>query len=133
MEINPVTFELVYEMVSGHNPELKQRFAETGPGMSRADLDALCRQFLPHHFGEAILGTLYRTIRDELDHFQEDLNESRSTLSDFAGTLSTTSRALTGLKSPDIAPIRSQIDMVRSAASAHQAKAARSSRRSRRE
>lgn len=120
IDINPVTFELFYEMASGHNPELKRRFAALGRAMTRGDLDKLCQEFLPHHYGDTILEKSYRSIRDELTHFQDDLNASKSSLTDFTGALSDTTKVLTKIKSPEIVPLKAQIALVNKAAMAQQ-------------
>ncbi len=109
---SPANFELVFEIVSGNNPELRKRFLELGETVTPANLDALAEEFLPHHFGDAIYDKSSSSIRSELNVFQSLVSGSQERLTGYSTKLTSVVDRLDKIDPKDASAIRTGIDGV---------------------
>jgi diguanylate cyclase len=116
IEVTPVNFELMYEIVSGNNPELRKRFAELGQNITRSDIEILARQYLPHHFGESIFERSASSVQDELSNFKKLLSGGQDRLSSFSTTLISASDRFSKIDPRDTKSISRELEQISQAA-----------------
>ena len=109
LEATPANFELFHEMVTGNNPELRERFNKLGNTISPADIEALAREFLPHHFGDSIFDHSATVMRDDLHDLMRSLKDTQSDLSSYSQNLSSTSERLSKIDPTDPAAIKREL------------------------
>jgi diguanylate cyclase len=112
IEPTPIHFELVYEIVSGNNPELRRRFVELGKTVTPAAMETLARTFLPHHFGESVYDRSAGAIHQELGEFQALMVGSQTSLLAFRDTLSGAAERLGRLPPEAASVLREEIDQM---------------------
>jgi diguanylate cyclase len=115
LEASPVNFELIHDIVSGNNPELRRRFSELGKNITPATVEELAREFLPHHFGDSIYEHSADTLRDELSTLQQLLHQGQSKLKEYSETLKTANERFDRINPADTAAIRKELARVTSA------------------
>lgn len=109
LEATPANFELFHEMVTGNNPELRERFNKLGKDISPSDIEALAREFLPHHFGDSIFDHSATVMRDDLHDLMRSLKDTRSDLSSYSDNLSATSERIGKIDPADPAAIKREL------------------------
>ncbi len=89
LELTPANFHLVYLLLQGGRPELKQRFAALSRPVTQAALNELAREFLPFVFEtpERVAGAL--AIADVVPKAQARLEDMRQALDEFSEQLAT--------------------------------------------
>ncbi len=110
VEANPVNFELLHEIISGSNPELRERFSKLGKNISQSEIDTLAREYLPHHFGDSIFDKSATTMQGDLEGLMESLEQSRKELDDYAVKLSQSSDKFRSIDPTDADAIKSELD-----------------------
>lgn len=98
LEVTPINFELMYEIISGNNPELRTKFTALGRYPDKADVMELAQQYLPHHFGNSIYEHSAASIQSELGGLEQSLSMGQGSLQEYADAVS---RAETRLKRMD--------------------------------
>ena len=126
MEIEPipVNFELMYEIVSGANPELGKQFAALGKQVSKADIEALARKYLPHHFEESLFDKSSTAIQSELNGLQGVLVSSQLSMKDFSNSLGTASDRFSRIDPRDTQTLRNEIEQIKHATDRQQQQSA---------
>ncbi|MCO6188225.1 hypothetical protein [Rhizobium sp. L1K21] len=109
LEPNPINFELMHEILSGANPELRARFTKLGRSITQKQLDELAKEFLPHHFGDSIFDKSTTTVRDDLEDLMRSLEQSRRDLDEYATQLSTSSERFRSMDPKDEKAIRLEL------------------------
>jgi diguanylate cyclase len=109
MEATPVNFELFHEIVSGNNPELRERFAKLGKKVRPQDVEALAREYLPHHFGDSIFEHSADVMRGDLQELLGSIKESQAQLSNYSKDLGASSERMKKIDPADTASIRKEL------------------------
>lgn len=109
VEPNPINFELLHEIVSGANPELRERFSKLGKSITQKQLDELAKEFLPHHFGDSIFDKSTTTVRGDLEDLVQSLEQSRKDLDEYATRLSSSSERFRQMDPKDSNAIRIEL------------------------
>ncbi|MDH6269898.1 diguanylate cyclase [Rhizobium sp. SG_E_25_P2] len=118
LEVTPVSFELMHEVLSGDNPDLRQQFITLGKHVTAEDVERLARNFLPHHFGHSALDSSASLFSEELQGFQDALSNGQEALSAYATVLTQASEQFSRADPRDSIAIRRAIDHVSQATAA---------------
>lgn len=110
IEANPVNYELFHEILSGANPELRQRFAALGKTITPQQVEDLARQYLPHHFGASVLDHSANVIRDDVEELLHSLQQSRQDLDEYAARLSTSSTKFREIDPANASAIKAELE-----------------------
>lgn len=79
----PRNYELVYEAFSGANPELMSEFLALGSSRTQAMLDELGKKYFPHHQENSVAAQATTTLRAEVSHFRQLVEDERLSLVEF--------------------------------------------------
>ncbi|MEY9199737.1 MULTISPECIES: diguanylate cyclase domain-containing protein [Sinorhizobium] len=113
IDASPVNYELMYEIVSGNNPELREKFARLAKPISEEELDALARTYLPHHFGTSIHDQSANRLQGELTTLKESLLSGQNSLSNYTSMLGQATGKISSADPRDMNTIRSQLRAIR--------------------
>ena len=97
IEASPINYELMYEIISGNNPDLRESFARLTKPLAPEDLEALARTHLPHHFGKSLLDNSAHRIKNELATLKESLQTGQTSLSSYSNLLEQTSEEISSI------------------------------------
>jgi len=89
----PRNYELVYEVFSGVNPELKREFLALGKTKTQNALDEIGRKHLPHHHEESVLAKATESMQGQVSEFMELIAEEKSSLVDFGRAIDEASKS----------------------------------------
>lgn len=115
IDASPVNYELMCEIISGNNPELRERFARLGRDVTEEDLDVLARMYLPHHFGQSKVEESATRIQSELSTLKESLQSGHSSLSSYSTMLGQASGNFSSIDPGDTQRIQSELQAIRAA------------------
>ncbi|OAP36980.1 diguanylate cyclase [Sinorhizobium glycinis] len=113
IDASPVNYELMYEIVSGNNPELREKFARLGKPIAAEELEALARAYLPHHFGKSIHDRSADRLQSELTTLKESLLTGQNSLSNYTNMLGQATGKISSADPRDMNAIRSQLQAIR--------------------
>lgn len=122
IEASPVNYELMYEIISGNNPELREKFARLAKPIAEEDLAALARIHLPHHFGKAIHDESADRLRSELTTLKESLLTGQSSLSSYTSMLGQATGRISTVDPRDAKTIQSHLQVIQQMTEAQQSK-----------
>lgn len=112
VEATPVNFELFHELISGANPELRERFSKLGKNITPEKIDGLAREFLPHHFADSAFEQSSSIMRDDLEELLEALQNSRADLETYTKNLGDSSERISKIKPGDEVALKGEIDSI---------------------
>ncbi|TCL70339.1 diguanylate cyclase [Rhizobium sp. BK251] len=115
IDASPVNYELMYEIISGNNPELREKFARLGKNITEEDLDALARTYLPHHFGGSVFDRSTNLIQNELTTLKESLQSGQNSLTSYTNMLGQASGHISSIDPSDPKKIQSQLQAIQQA------------------
>nr|WP_018237014.1 diguanylate cyclase [Ensifer sp. BR816] len=113
IDASPVNYELMYEIVSGNNPELREKFARLGKPISEEELEALARAYLPHHFGKSIHDQSANRLQSELTTLKESLLSGQNSLSNYTTMLGQATGKISSVDPRDTNTIQSELQAIR--------------------
>lgn len=113
IDASPVNYELMYEIVSGNNPELREKFARLSQPIAEEDVEVLARVFLPHHFGNSIHDKSANRLQSELTTLRESLLSGQTSLSDYTSMLGQATGKISSVDPRDTRTIQSELQAIR--------------------
>ncbi|PDT81661.1 diguanylate cyclase [Sinorhizobium sp. BJ1] len=113
IDASPVNYELLYEIVSGNNPELREKFARLNKPISEEELETLARTYLPHHFGKSIHDQSANRLQSELTTLKESLLSGQNSLSTYTSMLGQATGKISAVDPRDMNTIRSELQAIR--------------------
>ncbi|MFC0808553.1 diguanylate cyclase domain-containing protein [Ensifer sp. P24N7] len=113
IDASPVNYELMYEIISGNNPELREKFARLSKPIADEELEALTRVYLPHHFGKSIHDESANRLQDELATLKESLLSGQVSLSTYTSMLGQATGKISSVDPRDTRAIQSQLQTIR--------------------
>ncbi|APG95563.1 diguanylate cyclase (plasmid) [Sinorhizobium americanum] len=113
IDASPVNYELMYEIVSGNNPELREKFSRLSKPICEEELDALARVYLPHHFGKSIHDQSANRLQSELTTLKESLMSGQNSLSNYTSMLGQATGKISSADPRDMNTIQSQLQAIR--------------------
>ena len=113
IDASPVNYELMCEVVSGNNPELREKFARLGKPISEDELETLARTYLPHHFGKSIHDQSANRLQSELTTLKESLLSGQNSLSTYTNMLGQATGKISQVDPRDMNTIQSQLQAIR--------------------
>ncbi|WP_331371471.1 diguanylate cyclase domain-containing protein [Sinorhizobium chiapasense] len=122
IDASPVNYELMCEIISGNNPELRERFARLGRDVTEEDLDVLARMYLPHHFGQSKVEESATRIQSELSTLKESLQSGQHSLSSYSTMLGQASGNFSSIDPGDTQRIQSELQAIRAATDVQRSK-----------
>jgi len=121
----PVNFELMLEIISGNNPELARKFSSFGKDISRADVEKLAREYLPHHFEDTAFDRSSRVVQSELGSLQEIMSESQISLKSYSTSLGSAANRFSQIDPRDTNRLQREIEQIRAATDRQQSESVR--------
>ncbi|WEX76213.1 diguanylate cyclase [Sinorhizobium numidicum] len=122
IDASPINYELMCEIISGNNPELREKFARLGKDITEEDLDVLARIYLPHHFGKSIHDESADRIQSELTTLKASLQSGQTSLSSYTSMLGQATGSFSSIDPTDMKKIQSQLQAIRQATEIQQSK-----------
>ncbi|WEX86409.1 diguanylate cyclase [Sinorhizobium garamanticum] len=119
---SPVNYELMYEIISGSNPELREKFARLTKPIAEEELDALARAYLPHHFGKSLVDESTNRIQSELSTLKESLQSGQNSLSSYSSLLGQATGKISSIDPRDTKSIQSHLQTIRQLTEVQQSK-----------
>ncbi len=110
IEASPVNYELFHEIMSGNNPELRERFSKLGKAINNEAIAELARRYLPHHFGDSIFDTSSKTMSKDLEELMASLERSHSDLDTFTQHLSKSTDKFKSIDPANANEIKAELD-----------------------
>lgn len=105
---SPTNYELIHEIISGNNPDLRDRFMHLGSTPRAADLAQLAEEFLPHHFGQSLGDRSAVALKAELEQLVGSLSQVQQEFDTYSSVLATAAQRI-DTADGDRTVIRSQI------------------------
>lgn len=118
IDASPVNYEMMHDIISGNNPELREKFARLGKNIGEAELDELARSYLPHHFGRSNLDKSATLMRGELSTFRETLKTGQTSLSNYTTLLGKATGQISSTDPSDTETLQTHIQAIRHATEA---------------
>ncbi|MGO4440809.1 diguanylate cyclase domain-containing protein [Rhizobium sp. RAF56] len=115
IEASPVHYELMCEIISGNNPELREKFARLGKNISDADMEELARSYVPHHFEKSALDRSATLIRGELTTLKQSLETGHTSLSNYTSLLGQATGRISSADPSDTEALQSELQAIRQA------------------
>ncbi|MBW9114556.1 diguanylate cyclase [Rhizobium cauense] len=122
IEASPVNYELMYEVVSGNNPELREKFARLRKPITEQEIETLARTYLPHHFGKSVHDESASRLQNELTTLKESLQSGQSSLSTFTNMLGQATGKISSIDPRDTKTIQSHLGSIRQMGEIQQSK-----------
>ncbi|WP_081162541.1 diguanylate cyclase domain-containing protein [Ensifer aridi] len=120
IDVSPVNYEMMYDIISGNNPELREKFARLNKPISEEDLGALARIYLPHHFANSIHDESANRLQSELTTLKESLLSGQNSLSNYSNMLGQATGKISSADPRDVKTIQSQLQAIRHMTEAQQ-------------
>ncbi|MFQ6185258.1 diguanylate cyclase domain-containing protein [Sinorhizobium meliloti] len=113
IDASPINYELMHDIVSGSNPELRERFARLSKPISAEALDSLARMYLPHHFGKSIHDDSTTRLQTELTTLKASLLSGQDSISSYSRMLGQATGNISSVDPRDTKTIQSQLQAIR--------------------
>lgn len=108
-----MNYELMYDIVSGNNPELREKFARLNKPITERELEELARVHLPHHFGKSIHDESASRLQSELTSLKDSLLSGQRSLSSYNNMLGQASGKISSTDPRDLKAIQTELHAIR--------------------
>nr|WP_183863577.1 diguanylate cyclase [Rhizobium sp. BK399] len=125
IEASPANYELMYDVISGNNPELREKFSRLRKPIADHEVEALARTYLPHHFGKSIHDESASRLQNELTSLKESLQSGQSSLSTFTNMLGQATGKISSIDPRDTKTMQSHLGSIRQLSEVQQSKSAK--------